>query len=103
MPTSEMLSASTHPTAITHTVVILVGVAGTAYEDYTLAPLRRLGISAEQRQTSEANSPDAGNLRHATHAKDLATQTATPAAGCICSNHESGHRVAPYLYILRDY
>ena len=33
-----------HPASIVHTVVILVGVAGTAYEDYTLAPLRRLGI-----------------------------------------------------------
>ena len=36
-----------HPSAVIHTVVILVGVAGTAYEDYTLAPLRRLGISGK--------------------------------------------------------
>ena len=36
-----------HPAAVVHTVVILVGVAGTAYEDYTLAPLRRLGISGK--------------------------------------------------------
>ena len=36
-----------HPASVVHTVVILVGVAGTAYEDYTLAPLRRLGISGK--------------------------------------------------------
>ena len=48
-----------------------------------------------QRQTSEANGPEAGNLHHATHAKDLATQTETPAAGYICSSPESRHRVAP--------
>ena len=36
-----------HLSAVIHTVVILVGVAGTAYEDYTLAPLRRLGISGK--------------------------------------------------------
>ena len=45
MPTFEELSGKQHPAAVVHTVVILVGVAGTAYEDYTMAPLRRLGIS----------------------------------------------------------
>ena len=39
-----------------------------------------------------------GNLRHTTHAKDLATSTETPAAGHIHS-HESRHRVAPYTFI----
>jgi hypothetical protein len=43
-----------HPDAIVYTVVILVGVAGTAYEDFTLAPLRRLGIRGNHlKQTTQ--------------------------------------------------
>ena len=63
---------------------------------------RSASQARHQWQTSEANSPEAGNLRQATHAKDLGTQTETPAAGRICSNHASRHQVAPYLYILMD-
>ena len=54
------------------------------------------------RQTFETNYSEAGNLRHTTHAKDLATLTETPAAGHIRS-HESRHRVVPYMCICLFY
>jgi hypothetical protein len=43
-----------NPDAIVYIVVILIGVAGTAYEDFTLAPLRRLGIRGNHlKQTAQ--------------------------------------------------
>ena len=93
-----------------HAGVCCVGPS-TTLVDYSSLPrcmprhrIRRLHSGSapqtrHQRQTSETNYSQGGNLRHTTHAKDLATSsTETPAARHIRS-HESRHRVAPYTFI----
>jgi len=47
----EALLKERHPDAIVETDVILVGMAGTIYEDFTVAPLKRLGVQGSPLQS----------------------------------------------------
>ena len=99
-------------------MVILVGVTGTAYEDYTFAPLRRLSISSKhlkqqvqklaicatqhmQKILSHHTTPHHTTPHHTTPHH---TPTEAPAAGHVCSNHESRlGSIRAHLYDLMDW